>query len=116
VASPARFTAFFARFARFFGIEFVCSTLFMGRMPAFPAGCTRFLRIELVRGTFLMGGLPAFPAGFARLFRSKLMSRAFLVSGFSALARYFTLPAFVHRGKTALARAAASVAAMPVSI
>jgi hypothetical protein len=88
----------------------------MGCMPAFPAGCTRFLRIELVRSTFLMGGLSAFPAGFARLLGSKLMGRAFLVGCFSALAGYFTLLAFVHRSKTALAFAAASVAAMSVSI
>jgi hypothetical protein len=88
----------------------------MGCMPAFPASCTRFLRIELVCGTFLMGGLPAFPAGFTRLFGSKLMSRAFLMGRFSALAGYFTLPAFVHRRETAPALAAASVAAMSISI
>jgi hypothetical protein len=44
------------------------------------------------------------------------MSRTFLVGRFSALAGYFTLPAFVHRGKTAPALAAASVAAMSISI
>jgi hypothetical protein len=116
VTSPARFTAFLAGFACLFGAEFVRSALFMGCMPSFPAGCTRFLRIELVRGTFLMRSLSAFPARFARLFGSKLVGRTFLVGCFSALAGYFTLPAFIHRGKTALALDAASVAAMSVSI
>jgi hypothetical protein len=88
----------------------------MGCVSAFPAGFARLFGIELMRGAFLMGSLTALPAGCTRLFGSKLMGRAFLVGRFSALAGYFTLPAFVHRGKTPPALTGASVTAMPIFI
>ncbi|GAB1718777.1 MAG: hypothetical protein NTAFB09_05080 [Nitrosospira sp.] len=85
-------------------------------MPAFAAGCTRLLRIEFVGSAFFMGSLSAFPAGCTRLFRSKFVGRAFLVGRFSTLTGYFTLPAYVHRGKTPPALASASVTAKSIFI
>jgi hypothetical protein len=116
VASTARFTTFFASFASLVRAEFVRSALFMSCMPAFPAGHTRLFRIELVSSAFFVGSLSAFPAGCTRLFRSKLMGGAFLVGCLSTLTGYFTLPAYVHRGKTPPALASASVTAVSIFI
>lgn len=116
MASTARFTTFFASFASLVRAEFVRSALFMSCVPAFAAGCTRLLRIELVGRAFFVGSLSAFPAGCTRLFRSKLVGRAFLVGRFPTLTGYFTLPAYVHRGKTPPALASASVTAKSIFI
>jgi hypothetical protein len=116
VASTARFTTFFASFASLFRIELVSSAFFVGSLSAFPAGHTRLFRIELVSSAFFVGSLSAFPAGCTRLFRSKLMGGAFLVGCLSTLTGYFTLPAYVHRGKTPPALASASVTAVSIFI
>src|SRR6185437_1273598 len=75
-------------------------------LPALLAGLPGFFRAELMRGAFFMRRVSALAAGRARLVGGKLVRRPFFMGCFTALARYFTLPAFIHGSKTAPAIAA----------